>query len=333
MTARRFIVTTAAVPVGIVVLLAIALFVAARPRKPSPEQVRGWKIELERLQVEQDSLRARSAELVAKDPRILGLPHGEVVAAVPTAFVRSVMNHLFRDVVDNVTLSLSGIKAHAAKKVKKVVTIGEFVVDVDITKVVAKLRPRQPAIAFGGDSISLSLPITVAEGQGEAMVHFVWDGKNVADLTCGDMDVTQKVTGNVIPADYTVTGALALATQGRRLTGTFRFPETRIRLRVKPSKESWDAINALLEEKKGVCGWVLDKVNVPKILTNLAEEKGFSVKLPVDKIRPIVFTAGIQDSVTVGEHTLAISAQTNTIRIDADAIWIGADVRLKEADQ
>ena len=322
MTARRVLLALAA-------LLAVALLGTGCTRKPSSEQLRAWSDELGRLQAEQDSLRARSAELVAKDPRILGLPPGEVVVAVPTAFVRSVIDHLFRDVVDNVTLSLSGIKAHAAKKVKKVVTIGEFVVDVDIQKVVGKLRPGQPAIAFGGDSISLSLPISVTEGYGEALVHFVWDGKNVAGLTCGDLDITQKVTGNVIPGDYNVSGVMALVIHGRRVKSALRFPETRLRLRVKPSQESWDAINAILEEKHGVCGWVLDKVDVPNILTNLAEEKGFSVKLPLDKLKPVLLPAGIQDSVTVGGKTLAISARTNTIRIDPDAIWYSADARLE----
>ena len=309
--------------------LAFALLATGCARKPSSERLRAWGDELGRLQTEQDSLRVRSAELVAKDPRILALPRGEVVVAVPTAFVRSVIDHLFRDVVDNVTLSLSGIKAHAAKKVKKVVTIGEFVVDVDIQKVVGKLEPGRPTIAFGGDSISLSLPISVTEGYGEAVVHFVWDGKNVADLTCGDLDITQKVTGNVIPGDYNVSGVLALVIDGRRVKSVLHFPETRLRLRVKPSKESWDAIHAILEEKQGVCGWVLDKVNVPNILTNLTEEKGFSVKLPLDKLKPVLLPAGIQDSVTVGGNTIAISAQTNTIRIDPDAIWYSADVRLE----
>jgi len=133
----------------------------------------------------------------------------------------------------------------------------------------------------------------------------------------------------VIPADYAVSGAVALRTEGRRLVAATRFPETRWRLKVKPSKESWDAIHAILEEKRGVCGWVLDKVDVPSILTNLTEEKGFSVKLPIDKIKPVILPAGVQDSVTVAGKTLAISAQTKTVRIDPDAIWYSASVRLE----
>jgi hypothetical protein len=312
-----------------VALLSLAALAPGCSRKASQAELHAWGAEIQRLEAEQDSLRARAADLVAADARIRALPKGEVVVAVPTAFLRQVIRRLFEDVVDHITLRLSGIKAHAEKKVKKIVTIGEFKVDVDITEVVGKIRPKQPTIGFGGDSISLSLPIAIKEGYGKAVVHFVWNGKNVADLTCGDLDITQKVSGNVVPADYLVTGRIELGLEGRRVLSTPRFPETRLRIRVKPSKESWDAINAILDEKRGVCGWVLDKVNVPNLLENLTETKGFNVRIPIDKIKPVVLPAGIQDSVTVGQRTLAIAARTKTIRIDPDAIWYSANVKVE----
>jgi hypothetical protein len=295
--------------------------------------VRAWNDELARMQAEQDSLRARVAELIANDERIQSLPRGEVVIAVPTAFVRDVIGHLFHDVVNHVTLRLSGIKAHVAKSVKKVVTVGEFVVDVDVQEVVARLRPGQPTISFGNDRVALSLPVSVTEGHGTALIHFKWDGKNVADMTCGDMDLTQKVSGNAIPSGYLVSGALALTIRGSRVVATPHFPETRLRIRVKPSQESWDAIHAILAEKQGVCGWVLEKVNVPGILTNVAETKGFNVRLPLEKLKPVILPAGVRDSVTVAGRMLAVSAQTNAIRIDPDAFWYSATVRVEPGNR
>jgi hypothetical protein len=325
--ARIVLVVLVAAAVG-VALLVLAF---GCERRPSAEQIQAWNRDLTRLQTEQDSLRAIAAELVSEDPRILGLPPGDVVIAVPTEFIRTVLDRLFRDVVDHVTLSLSGVKAHASKKVKKVVTIGQFTVDVDIRSVLGRLGPGLPEVAFGGDSVSLSLPVSVSSGHGEAMVHFVWDGKNVADLACGDLDITQRVTGTVIPAQYTITGAFVLSKRDRHVVGTPRFPETRIRLRLKPSRESWAVIDSILAEKHGVCGWVLDKVDVRSILKNLAEEKGFNVKLPLAKLKPVTLPLGIQDSVSVGDNVLAIDARTNTVRIDPDAIWYSADVQLEAA--
>lgn len=297
-------------------------------RAPSPEQRSAWGSELERLQAEQDSLRERAAGLLELDPRIQALPQDDVVIAVPTAFLRMVVERVFTDVVDNTTLRLSGIRAHIAKSVKKVVTVGEFTVDVEILEVVGKLRPREPDLRFGGDRIAMSLPIEIAQGHGDARIHFVWDGKNVAGVACGDMDITQRVQGDVIPATYVVAGTLVLRISGKHVVANLDFPETRLRIRVRPSKESWDAIHKILEEKGGVCGWVLDKVNVPKLLTGLVEEKGFNVKLPVDKIRPFLLPAGVRDSVKVGDRTIAVEAQTTLIRIDPDAIWYGASLQV-----
>jgi hypothetical protein len=213
--------------------------------------------------------------------------------------------------------------------VKKVVTLGEFNLDVDIHSIHGKLQPGQPDIQFGDDRVLMSLPVAVSEGTGEATLHFTWDGKNVADATCGDLDVTEKLTGSVIPSDYVVSGRMDLATHGSEIVCTPDFPETKVRIRVKPSQASWDTVNAILAEKHGVCGWVLDKVNVPALLEGIVQEKGFNVRLPVQKIRPFVVPAGVRQSVTVGGKTLSFDTQTKTLRVDPDAIWYSADVALK----
>jgi hypothetical protein len=311
--------------------LGLLLMGASCARIPSTGQQSNWAADLARLQAEQDSLRMRAAELVAKDERIARLPMGEVVIAVPTAFVRTVTERLFEDVVSRITLRLGGIKAHTAKTVKKVVTIGVFVVDVDIHEVLGRIEPDKPRMTFGNDRISLTLPVAVNQGSGRATIRFQWDGKNVAGMACGDMDVTRTVTGNVVPSRYTVAGTLKLQKSGRRVIATPIFPETRVRIRVEPSPSAWDTVNAILAEKQGVCGFVLDQVDVPGILKRVTEEKGFNVKLPLDKLRPAIVPAGVSDSVTVSGRTLAIHAETNTVRIDPDAIWYSAAVKLEAA--
>jgi hypothetical protein len=298
-------------------------------RQASPKQVQAWNAEIKALEAQQDSLRRRAAELVANDPRIQKLPKGDVVLSVPTAFLRNVIERVFDDVVSHTTLSLSGIKAHVAKSIKKVVTIGEFVVDVDIQEVIGKLRPGQPTIVFGGNAVSMSLPVEVSAGTGRAKIHFVWNGKNVADAACGDMDITQTVTGNVIPSKYLVNGRLKLEIQGNKVICAPVFPETRVRIRVRPTKQSWAAIDTILAGKTGLCGWILEKVNVPKLLSGIVEEKGFNVKLPIDKIKPFALPGGVSDTLTVGDRAIAISSQMNEIRIDPDAIWYGASVTLR----
>jgi hypothetical protein len=305
------------------------LLITGCTHRPSADQVNAWNAEIQLLQAEQESLRAIAASRVAEDAVLRELPQGDVVVRVPTSFLRNVIGHVLVDVADDITLNLGGLKAHVVRSVKKVVTIGEFTLDVDIHEVSGKLRLGEPAIDFGGDQVSLSLPITVTEGHGEATVHFVWDGKNVAGATCGDMDITQKVSGSVIPSEYVVSGTLNLETRGSEIVCTPVFPETKLRIRLKPSQGSWDAVNAILAEKGGLCGWVLDKVNVPSLLEGIVQDKGFNVKLPVNRIRPFVLPAGVQDSVAVGGKLFTFDTRTKSLRIDSDAVWYSADVAVK----
>jgi hypothetical protein len=177
--------------------------------------------------------------------------------------------------------------------------------------------------------VAMSLPVNVDEGRGEATIRFVWHGKNVAGMTCGDLDVTQRVNGSVIPAEYLVAGSLGLALRDNKIVCTPDFPETKIRIRVKPSDASWAAVDSILAEKHGVCGWVLDKVDVPAMLEGLVQEKGFNVKLPVNKIKPFVLPAGVQDTIAIGQKRLTLDTRTNLLRIDPDAVWYSADVTVK----
>jgi hypothetical protein len=309
--------------------IGVLLIAAGCSRRASSDQVKVWDAEIRSLQAEQDSLRAVAQVHVERDPRLRELPQGDVVVSVPTSFVRDMIGRVLHDVADDVTLSLGGLKAHVVRSVKKVITIGEFTLDVDILEVSGRLATGEPAIDFGGNQVSLSMPVTVTEGHGEASIHFVWDGKNVAGATCGDMDITQKVSGSVIPSEYVVSGTLNLETRGSEIVCTPLFPETKLRIRLKPSQGSWDAVNAILAEKHGVCGWVLDKVNVPGLLEGIVQEKGFNVKLPVNRIRPFVLPAGVQDSVAVGGKLFTFDTRTKSLRIDSDAIWYSADVAVK----
>ena len=126
-----------------------------------------------------------------------------------------------------------------------------------------------------------------------------------------------------------VGGTLGLALEGNHVIATPRFPETKIRIRVAPTQQSWATINRILEEKHGVCGWLLDKVDVPPILKRVVEEKGFNVTLPLSKVKAFRIPAGVSDAVQVKDRMIAVEATTNLIRIEPDAILYSADVTLK----
>ena len=310
-------------------LLLACVLATGCSRVATSRQKAAWAADLKRLEAEQDSLRTIARAIVALDPRIQRLPEGKVVISIPTSFPREVLVAVFEQVVENVTLKLGGIKAHVEKSVKKFVKIGDFTVDVDIQEVIGRLKPQPPDVTFTDNRMGLRLPVLLSGGTGKAKIHFQWDGKNLADLTCGDMDITETVTADVVPARYIVTGTLALDHQGAKIVCTPRIPETKVRIKVQPTKKSWARINQILEEKRGVCGFVLDKVDVPSILKNVVEGKGFNVRLPLSKLKPFTIPAGVSDSVVVKDRAVAVVTTTRVLRIEPDAILYSADVALK----
>jgi hypothetical protein len=309
-------------------LLVASLAGGACSRTPSASEREAWAADLARLGEEAEALERRLTALVGADPRRASLPQGDVVIAVPTGFLRTLVERVFSDVASRVTLTLSGIEARKRKTLRKGVPVGDMHVDLFVNEVRGRLAPGQPEVRFGGDEISLTLPIEVVEGSGDATVHLLWQGRRLAKAVCGDLDVTEPVSGSVRPDRYVLAGTLALTTRDGEIVGTPRFPETKVQLRVRPSAETWRRVDALLESKRGLCGWVLDRVDVKGILAHEVEQKGFGVKLPLHKIQPFRFPAGLRESVVVRGRPLALAVETSHLRIDEHAVWVGAQVRV-----
>jgi hypothetical protein len=309
-------------------LAAVVAACAACSGEADPAQHEAWLSELQELERANAELTNRLTLVAAGDPEVAKLPDGEVVLVVPTAFLRSLITRVFTDVASRLEITLTGIRVHHEQTLKKVVTMGNLVVDVDVNRVYARLEPGEPDVEFGGNRIALTLPVRVVEGSGDATVHLVWEGRNVAGAVCGDLDIQERITGDAIPAEYVLSGAVLLSADGTEIAATPRFPETKLNVRVSPSSESWAAIDRVLESKRGLCGWVLDRVDVKKLVAQQVEEKGFDIKLPLEKIMPFRFPAGLNDSVDVGGKPLALDVRAGSLRIDREAIWAGAHVRV-----
>ena len=105
--------------------------------------------------------------------------------------------------------------------------------------------------------------------------------------------MTQEVSGGVRPDTYPVAGSLVLTATAKDILAEPRFPLIKINLKVLPSEESWAAVDRILGEKEGLCGYVVDKVNVRGIVQKLVD-KGFNVRLPTEKIKPMAVPVGIE---------------------------------------
>ena len=302
--------------------LLVASLACGRKDRQSPDQIRA---QIQGLQKERDSLRERMNELMVKDPRLPGMPDTPVRVGVPTTLARDLIQRVVAGFVDQVTLELKNLKVKKHGRVKKVVTIGEYDLDVLINRVAGRLKTGRPDVTFGGNKVTLALPVTVASGSGKATIHFKWDGKNVAGATCGDLEVTREVSGGVKPDTYPVSGGLVLTATAKEIMAQPRFPLIKINLKVNPSAQSWEAVDKILDEKEGLCGYVVDKVNVRGILQRLVD-KGFNVRLPTEKIKPMAVPVGIEPTMEVRGQPVALGIKLGQLAITEQMIWLGARV-------
>jgi hypothetical protein len=308
-----------------VLLLAALAGGCGRTDRASPKELQA---QIAALEAERNVLRTKLDELMKHDPIVQGMPTTPVRVGVPTSLASELITKVVSGFVDQVTLELKNLKVKKSGNVKKVVTIGQYDLQVQIHKVTGKLKTGKPDVKFGGNKVSLELPVHVVSGSGRATIDFKWDGKNVSGAVCGDMDINQEVSGGVKPASYPVAGALVLSATTREILATPQFPTIKVNLKVEPSKESWGAVEKILADKEGVCGYVVEKVNVLKIVEALIA-KGFNVRLPTEKIKPMAVPVGIEPTMQVKGREVELAIKLGELAITERMIWLGADVRVE----
>jgi hypothetical protein len=306
--------------------LALSLSAACARRRDAatPEQM---EARILALRLEREQLRAKVGDFMTRDPRLRGMPTSGVRVGVPTSLTRTLVERVVSGFVDQVTLRLTNLRVHKAGTVRKVVTLGDYDLSVRIDEVTGRLTTGKPEVRFGGNRVSLVLPVRVASGSGDATIDFKWDGKNISGAVCGDMTLSEKVSGGVKPEEYTVRGSLLLTATDTQILASPKFPVIRINLKVEPSAESWAAVQKVLDDQEGLCGFVLDKVDIQGVLEGLVG-KGFRVRLPTEKITPVAVPVGIAPTMTVRGEPVTIGVKVGQLAITPDMIWLGADVTL-----
>jgi hypothetical protein len=311
---------------GRVALAALALAGCRRVDRATPEQIRA---EISALEKERGELQEKLNGLVAHDAQLEGMPSTPLRIAVPTTLARELIEKVMAGFVDQVTLELRDIKVSKSGTIKRIVTLGSYDLNVNIDRVSAQLKTARPDLRFGGNQVTLAMPVTLASGVGRATIRFKWDGQNVADAACGDLDVEQVVTGSVRPHRYPVRGTLMLSATAEQILVTPRFPRILVKLEIEPSTESWAAVQRILDAKKtGVCGFVLDRIDVLSIVRGIVD-KGFEVRLPTERIRPMAVPVGVEPTMSVHGTPIALAMKVGGLAITPHALWLGADVSLQ----
>ena len=212
----------------------------------------------------------RLNELIVKDPRLEGMPETPVRVGVPTTLARDLIQRVVAGFVDQVTLELKNLKVKKSGTVKKVVTLGQYDLNVTINRVIGQAEDREAGRDVRGQQGRDRAARDRGLGHAAAPPSTSsGTARTCAGATCGDLEVTQEVSGSVRPDSYPVAGGLVLTATAKDILAQPRFPLIKVNLKVVPSEESWAAVQKILDEKEGLCGYVVDKVNVRGIVQKL----------------------------------------------------------------
>jgi hypothetical protein len=325
MTLSRRVLLVVGVSLGVLAFAAVALFQVVESRRSTRATSAQLRAEVASLEQERDSLRTRRAELMVRDVRMKDMPDTPVRVGVPTGLARSLIEKVLIGFADRISVELRNIKASKTGTVKRVVTLGDFSLNINVDRATARLKPGAPTITFGGDAVAVALPVTVVSGAGRATVHFRWNSSNVGGALCEDMDVTQEVRGTVVEHTYPVDGRLLLTATGTRVMVTPRVPPVTIHVEIEPSDESWAAAQKVLDDKTGVCGFVLDRANVMGDVRTFID-RGFDVRVPLDRIKPVDFPVGVEPDIDVRGRKISLKVNVSRLSIAEPMIWLGVDV-------
>jgi len=308
-----------------------AWFALRRPKLPPPPTAE----RLAQLQAERDALQKRFGDAILKhgEKSVVDAPRGGLMIGIPTSFTSSIVEQVVTGLFGETTLTLRNLKVHKEGDVKAKMLIrkkrvGAYVLDVNIHEVQGILRPGKPELRFGRNRVELALPVQLAEGQGNADLRFKWDSKAFsANVVCGDIDVTKKVFGGVIPEDYKVEGSFAIAAKGNAIQLSPSFPDLAVRIFVDPSEQAWAVVEEVVKEQRAGCEIALNKVDIKQKLADILQ-RGFNVKIPQKIFKPIKLPAGVSQSLEVQGIKLALEVKPTGILVARERIWYGADVNL-----
>lgn len=294
-----------------------------RRNRETAAQIQQQIVALDR---ERAALRGKLETLLVRDPRLDGMPDTPVRVGVPTTLARNLATRMITGLVERLTIELRDIRVRRTGTVKRVVTLGDYDLTLTVTRVRATLKPGRAAVSFGANRVALAVPVTLG-GTGRADVDFLWDGRRLGGAVCGDMHVTQSVTGSVVPRAYPVSGSVQFTTSDTAILARPRVPRLKLHVDVRPSDEAWAAFARILDEKRGLCGFVLDRVDIVGAVRKLIA-RGFDVQVPTDGVKPVALPVAVSPTMMVRGQPVELGIRLGGFAITEHMIWLGATIAL-----
>jgi len=287
--------------------------------------------DLRRLHAE---LHARLDEQVARDPiaaRALD-DAGQIVIAVRADLIEALTTRAAHQYLQQVTLDLAAVEAHAEGGLRKQTLIGRkkvgtWAVAIVIKKLVGHLRAGEPRLTFAHNVLDVELPLEVQPAAGQISLHFSWDSASLVNLVCKDFEVDLDLDGRALRQDHVLRGQIELAADGDALTATPVVGERSFPLKLELTADSWNKVEAVLrsQDSLGRCGMFLDPQGVLRSLHELVAE-GIAIQLPRSILRPVRLPARFEETARVNDSVVRLSLTGETLRSSESILWSSTTV-------
>jgi hypothetical protein len=293
--------------------------------------------ELRRLH---DALHVRLEGGVGRDPVAARAfaDSGQILIVVRARAIEDLTARAARQYLEQVTLDLTALEAHADGSLRKHTLIGRrkiggWAVAVVIKKLVGQLRAGQPRLAFARNVLDVELPLEVQPASGQIRLHFSWDSAAVVNLVCKDFEVDLDLDGRALRQQHVLRGQIELRADDHALTATPVVQERSFPLKIDLTRDSWAKVEAALrsQDSLGRCGMFLDPESVLHELHELVEQ-GIKIRLPRSIFRPVRLPARFEQSVKVNDTTVRLWLAGERLRSSESVLWSSTRVGVASAD-
>jgi hypothetical protein len=290
--------------------------------------------ELARLRQERRFLNGRLEKRLDEDLHLLEAREATVIVAVPVRFSERFAGELAASIFSEVRITLRNLEVRKEGELRGRVLggahqLGKYTLTVELDEVVGILRAGKPKLRFEADRVGVVLPVSLAEGSGRGRLRFQWDGRGVAGVVCGDVNMSGAVVGSVVPGAYSLRGSFRLAAEGPTLVARPVFEDAEVHLGIEPSRETWQLVEKTIGEQGALCRAALRAANVPEKLRAVVQ-RGFAVKLPRKLFPDLRLPVEVEQSVDLQGRSIHVQVHPVGLNLTPSRLWYGADVRLAD---
>jgi hypothetical protein len=296
---------------------------------------------LQALQHVHDQLHARLEEAVGRDPIAAHVfaDRGQLVVAIRAGLIEDLTARIARQYLQQVTLDLGAVQAHADGTLRKDTflgqkRVGDWDLTVTIHKLIGQLRAGEPRLTFARNVLDVELPVEIQPASGQIGLHFAWDSKSIANLVCKDFEVNIDLDGRAPRQKHVLRGQIVLSANDAELKATPIVPDRSFMLKVDLTPRSWAKVEAELraQDTAGRCGMFMNPQVVLHDLRELVTERGLKIKLPERIIRPVRLPARFEQTVKVNDSVVQLSLEGERLTSSDSMLWSSTKIGIASAE-